>query len=111
MKNTKNNTKTTSTETVSERKWTPEVISAALENGAKPEGMSNTYWSKLKRGLVGKCYGVEANEKPVKTEKKKVETSEPVEIAESSVEEDDSEQTTTVVEMDGTVRIISSSSV
>lgn len=49
MKNTKNNTKTTATETVSERKWTPEVISAALENGAKPEGMSNTYWYKLRK--------------------------------------------------------------
>ena len=49
MKNTKNNTKTTATETVSERKWAPEVISAALENGAKPEGMSNTYWYKLRK--------------------------------------------------------------
>jgi len=49
MKNTKNNTKTTSIETVSERKWKPEVISAALENGAKPEGMSNTYWYRLRK--------------------------------------------------------------
>ena len=91
--------------------YTKEEIQKALAENKKPERMSSTYWSKLKRGLVGKCYGVEANEKPVKTEKKKVETSEPVETTESSVEEDDSEQTTTVVEMDGTVRIIGSSSV
>ena len=49
MKNTKNNTKTTATETVRQVTWDKEVISAALENGAKPEGMSNTYWYRLRK--------------------------------------------------------------
>lgn len=92
-------------------KYTKEQIQKALAENKRPEGMTRSYWSSIKRGLVGKCYSVEANEKPVKTEKKKVETSETVEIAEPSVDEGDSEQTTTVVEIDGTVRIISSSSV
>lgn len=50
MKNTKNTTKTIApAETKKERTWAPEVISAALEAHVKPEGMSNTYWYKLRK--------------------------------------------------------------
>lgn len=50
MKNTKNTTKTIApAETKKERTWAPEVISAALEARVKPEGMSNTYWYKLRK--------------------------------------------------------------
>lgn len=50
MKNTKNTTKTiASSETKKERTWAPEVIFAALEARVKPEGMSNTYWYKLRK--------------------------------------------------------------
>lgn len=86
-----------------ELKYSPEEIQKALAENKRPEGMTRSYWSAIKRGLVGKCYGVKDGEKSAK-----IETLKP---AEHSVEEDDSEQTTTVVEMNGTVRIISSSSV
>ena len=35
-----------------------ETVINALKTNKKPERMSSTYWSKLKRGLVGKCYGI-----------------------------------------------------
>ena len=38
--------------------YTKEEIQKALAENKKPERMSSTYWSKLKRGLVGKCYGI-----------------------------------------------------
>ena len=41
--------------------YTKEEIQKALAENKKPERMSSTYWSKLKRGLVGKCYGSEVS--------------------------------------------------
>lgn len=87
-------------------KYTKEEIQKALAEDKRPENMTRSYWSALKRGKLGKCYGLEASA----PEAKKV-PEETAEVETTTGVEDDSEQTTTVVESDGTVRIISSSSV
>lgn len=95
-------------------KYTEQEIQKALAENKKPEGMSSTYWSKLKRGVGGKCYGVGGKVGVSKKTPKAPVEPDPVPATESkqvSEPENDSEFTTTVVEQDGSVKIITSSEV
>lgn len=89
-------------------KYTAQEITTALAENKKPEGMSNAYWYKLKKGLAGKGYGVEQSEKPA-GEKKNRNVSEDSSTSEEP--QDSCDCPTTVVQADGSVQVFGSSAV
>lgn len=89
-------------------KYTEQEIKEALASGKKPEGMSSTYWSKLRRGQAGKRYGI-AEQSAVPEAPAPVAEA-PVDSVEEASASDD-EVSTTVVEADGTVKILNFSEV
>lgn len=89
-------------------KYTAQEITTALAENKKPEGMSNAYWYKLKKGLAGKGYGIEQSEKPA-NEEKVCDASEDSTTSEESQESCDCP--TTVVQADGSVQVFGSSAV